>query len=83
MTDTVSPDFPVIPAPKTARDLFLMATQGNPENLAAAVSTKPDETYTLHINIALKFRQEDVLAMLRGAGYTVDFPAANDTKEQQ
>lgn len=73
-TTTLSPDKVVIDSAKTARELFIMGMQGNPGNLATAVSTKPGEVYTMNINIGLRFGREDVLAMLREAGYTVDFP---------
>lgn len=71
---SITPDHVVIKTPQTAKDLFVMAMQGNPGNLAAAVSTKPGEHYILTVNIQMRFQREDVLAMLREAGYQVDFP---------
>jgi hypothetical protein len=73
MTTLVKPEQVVIDKPMTAQELFLLAVAGNPNNLAAAVSTKPGETYTLTTNIVLQFSRDDVRRMLSDGGYEVSY----------
>lgn len=82
MTDTpkrrdevVSLDHIVIPAPKRAGEFLVEAlSSGNPQLVANAVGLKPNEVFTLNLNIALNFSYEDIQTGMALAGLDVKRP---------
>lgn len=70
---TSPPEQVIFPTPMTARDLLLVGVKNDVNILANAISAKPGDEFTLNINIAIRFKQEDVATILREAGYDVKY----------
>lgn len=73
-TPAVSPQHLVFDRPVTAQDLFTIACRNDLGCLTGAAMTKPGESYTLNINLALRFSRDDVMLMLTAGGFDVTFP---------